>query len=89
MGRITTAEWVLAGVIMAGFFFTVLAMLAGHYKLVADAAIEEAREEADENAARQADRMYRRALATAQIHVVQRLRIINESDIDWGKEEIE
>ena len=88
MGKITTPEYILAGLILLGFFATILTMLAVHYKLVADAAIEEAREDAERNAVKQADRMYRRALETAQIHVVQQLRIINESDIDWGKEEI-
>lgn len=87
MGKITTPEWILAGAILLGFFLTMLTMLAVHYKIVADAAIEEAREDAERNAEKQAERMYRRALASTKIHVKQQLRIINESGIDWGKED--
>lgn len=89
MRPMTTTDYALGGLILLVFFAAMLAMLAVHYKLVADAAIEEAREDAKRDAAKQADRLYRRALADAKIHVRQQLRIINESDIDWGKEDNE
>ena len=77
-------ERALGVLILVAAFAAMLCMAAYHYRLVAKAAIQDAREEARREAVREADRRYRDAIRNADIRVKQQVRLVNESDINWG-----
>lgn len=62
-------------------------MLTLSCKMAADDAEKEAKQEAEQMSQILAERRYRQMLETTQIRVRQQLRIVNESDIDWGGRE--
>lgn len=82
----TTFEYIIGGGVLLLFFVIIISMLAFHYKLVADARVEEEREKFNRNAQKEAERRYKYMMKHTT-YVFHRAPVVisNESDINWGQ----
>lgn len=84
MKTLTLFDWGCGLILLTLAWVALMLMLTLSCKMVADDAMKEAEQEAEHRAQILAERRYRQMLENTQIRVRQQLRIVNESDIDWG-----
>ena len=81
MHSLTTLETAAGWILLFVLFIAILAMLAVSYKLVAESAIKEAKQEAEHKAQILAERKYQRMLATTRYRVRIGMRIVDEMEV--------
>lgn len=88
MHQLTNLETACACILLLLTVTAIVIMIACSYKTVADEAVREAKQAAEQRAKIIAERKFRQMIENAEIRVTQKIRIHNESDVDWGKEDI-
>lgn len=74
-------DYTIGILILAASMAAIVLMLAIHYKLIADFAIEEAREAARQDARRMAERRYRQMLHDTRFRIQQQICITDETEV--------
>lgn len=79
-------DYTIGILILAASMAVIVWMLAVSYKLIAESAIEEAREEAKKDARLMAQWKYQQMLKSTKVRIKQTMRITNDTDIPWQSE---
>lgn len=82
---IRDSDGVVLGFVLLGILFAVIAwMIWYNLKMVREECIKDNHERFNRMVQVKAELMYRRKLQNTRFNVIQKMRVINESDIDWG-----
>jgi E3 ubiquitin-protein ligase DOA10 len=82
---IRNSDGTVFGFVLIGILLAVIAwMIWYNLKMVREECIKENHENFNRRVQEKAEAMYRRKLKSTKFNVIQKMKIVNESDIDWG-----
>lgn len=82
---IRNSDGTVFGFVLIGVLLSIIAwMIWYNLKMVREECIKENHENFNRQVQEKAEAMYRRKLKSTKFNVIQKMKIVNESDIDWG-----
>jgi predicted membrane protein len=82
---IRNSDGTVFGFVLIGILLAIIAwMIWYNLKMVREECIKENHENFNRQVQEKAEAMYRRKLRSTKFKVIQKMKIVNESDIDWG-----
>lgn len=82
---IRNSDGTVFGFVLIGILLAVIAwMIWYNLKMVREECIKDNHENFNRRVQEKAEAMYRRKLRNTKFNVIQKMKIVNESDIDWG-----